>query len=80
MKHLHPVTYAAPVIDLEEVVVRTKTGSYHRAVRNNLTDRVYPPRNCYVGHPDRLEVYPQLPDEAQGIDLCLHCYPIGSDR
>lgn len=73
--------YAAPVIDMEEVVVRVKGGNtYHRAIYNRLTDRVYPPRTCYIGHPDKLTVYPSLPDEAQGIDLCLHCYPIGSDR
>lgn len=68
-------------LDIQEVVVRVpNSGTYHRASLNLITDRVLPPRGCYVGDTDRLEVYQDMPDEAQGIDLCLHCYPIGSDR
>lgn len=69
-----------PVMDMAEVVVRTSTGTYHRAIHNLLTDRILRPRNCYLGNTDKLAVYPSLPDEVAGIDLCKSCYPIGSDR
>lgn len=66
--------------DMQEIVVRTSGGTYHRAIHNLVTDAVLAPEGCNLDDAERLETYPAMPDEAQGIDLCQRCYPVGTDR
>lgn len=67
-------------VDMQEVVIRTQGGTYHRAYHNLQTDTVLTPEGCNLDQAESVETFPQMPDEAEGLSLCLRCYPIGSDR
>lgn len=68
-------------LDMAEVVIRVKSsGTWHRAIHNLETDVVLAPEGCNLDDAQRVEIYPGMPEEAKGIDLCKRCYPIGTDR
>lgn len=68
--------------DMAEVVIRTKKGTWHRAIHNLTTDTVLSPEGCNLDDADSssIELYPSMPEFAAAIDLCKRCYATETDR
>lgn len=67
-------------MDMTEVVVAGRGGTFHRAYQDNDTGVLSTPEGCNLDDARTLELYPAIPDWVDGEDLCKRCYSTSTDR